>query len=721
MRPLEGSNAVRASALVYEQALPSSQRKRLGQYFSGLPLGKLLAHLALNSRVAAVLDPMAGHGDLLDAAWEAAEQRGIRLQRLDGIEIDAPTALACKTRLAGLEGQAAPPQQRIIAGDAFAPASVAALPVQAYDLVITNPPYVRYQARRTEGGKLDAVRTGLAKTIAAQSDPSRHVWRTLIEGYSGLADLSVPAWLQAASLVRSGGTLALVAPATWRSREYAGTIRYLLLRCFKLELVVEDTQPGWFADALVRTHLIIARRLASEEVAVSLSQRKNWASARWVQVAPEASDGDSLVGAAFSGRHPEAQFAAWALKRHPPPVQSIQSRSFSLREEWASLATRAKRKSWQCKLEGTRDHLPLFGSATSFARPPLPEALRDLLPSRAPPIPLVTLPDAGIQAGQGLRTGCNRFFYVTARPSFRSTATVETSEFFGRRQFNVPPSAIRPVLRRQSEMCEMSNGSAPCGRVLDLHGWVLPEDSDRIIKASAAHGAGGATPPQIMPEDLADYVRTAADARLDRDHRGLRIPELSAVKTNVRDARNGQDWPRFWYMLPPFMARHSPAVFVPRVNHHVPRAEANRDPALLIDANFSAIWAPNGQWSRFALKALLNSTWCRACMEALGTPMGGGALKLEAAHLRQLQVPHLQRSAIDQLDRAGRRAGLYPPHVQEAIDGLVVGALLDQSPNSQSVSLMIKALSERAQELAMLRRNRSKRSPGGLRLATGNG
>lgn len=708
MHPVEGSEAARSKAADYEKSLLSTQRKRLGQYFSGLPLGRLLAHLALDSRTTTVLDPMAGHGDLLDAAWEAAEQQGIPLKRLDGIEIDVPTAAACEARLASLIGQAKPPQQRIIASDAFAPTSVAALPRKTYDLVITNPPYVRYQARQTDGGKLDAVRTGLAQTIAAQSEPSHHIWRTLIEGYSGLADLSVPAWLLAASLVRPGGVLALVVPATWRSREYADTIRYLLLRCFKLELVVEDTQPGWFSDALVRTHLIVARRLSPEEAALSLSQRRSWVSAKWLQVAPEASDGDSLVGTAFPGRHPEAQFAAWALKRRSPPIKSIRVRSFSLREEWTSLSSRAKCKNWQRKLEGTADKLPLFGSTPSFAQQPLPEALRDMLPSGTPSLPFVTLPEAGIRVAQGLRTGCNRFYYVTTRAPSHSGVTVEASAFFGHRQIDVPPSTLRPVLRRQSEVPGMSNGSALCGRVLDLYGWVLPEDSDRIIKAAASHVPQGATPPQIMPEELADYVRTAADTYLDGDRAGIRIPELSAVKTNVRPARNGEDWPRLWYMLPPFMPRHTPAAFVPRVNHDVPIAEANRDPAILIDANFSAIWAPNGQWPRFALKALLNSAWCKASMEALGTPLGGGALKLEAAHLRQLQIPHLQPRAVLKLNQAGHRAGPYPPDVQEAIDGTLIGALLGQSPNSKSVSLMIQALSERAQELAVSRRKRSK-------------
>ncbi len=706
--PIEVCKAARAKALAYEKSLPPRQRKSLGQYFSGLPLGKLLAHLAIGNQNTAVLDPMAGHGDLLDAAWTVAGQRGIQFRRLDGIEIDRPTATACETRLAGLQIQGTPPQRTIIAGDAFAPASLAALPKKTYDLVITNPPYVRYQARQTDAGKQDAVRAGLAKVAASQSEPNRHIWRALIEGYSGLADLSVPAWLLAALLVRPGGTLAIVAPATWRSREYADTIRYLLLRCFKLRIVVEDTQPGWFSDALVRTHLVVARRLSSNETTLSLGQRRMWGSVRWLQVAPEASDGDSLVGTAFPGRYPEAQFAAWALSGSPLPIENIRARSLPLQDEWTSLVARTKRKRWQHTLENAPKRLSLFGSISSVPQPPLPESLRDILPSRALSARLVALPDAGIQPGQGLRTGCNRFFYVTARKSSHSSVAVEASDFFGRRQFSAPPSALRPVLRRQSEMGAMSNGCGPRGRVLDLNDWVLPEDFDRIIKAGGTCTPRGAAPPQIMPEDLADYVRNAAHARLSRDQGSLRIPELSAVKTNVRDLRNGQDWPRFWYMLPPFRPRHMPAAFVPRINHSVPHAEANRDPAILIDANFAAVWSPSGQWSGFALKALLNSAWCKVLMEIMGTPMGGGALKLEAVHLRQLQIPHLQPSTIHKLDKVGRRAGPYPPDVQEMIDGIVIGTLLGRSANCKSVSLMIQALEERAHELATSRRRRSR-------------
>ena len=48
---------------------------------------------------------------------------------------------------------------------------------------------------------------------------------------------------------------------------------------------------------------------------------------------------------------------------------------------------------------------------------------------------------------------------------------------------------------------------------------------------------------------------------------------------------------------------------------------------------------------RKSIFAILNSTWGELCMEALGATLGGGALKLEATHLRQLPLPVLSDSA----------------------------------------------------------------------------
>src|SRR5690606_26424886 len=123
-------------------------------------------------------------------------------------------------------------------------------------------------------------------------------WQVLAGYYSGLADLSIPSCLLSGLLVRPGGRLALVVPATWRSRAYADVLRYMLLRCFQIEAIVEDTESSWFSDALVRTHLIIARRLSDEEISLPLMQRTDWPTVAWIRVSPEAADSSSLVGKA---------------------------------------------------------------------------------------------------------------------------------------------------------------------------------------------------------------------------------------------------------------------------------------------------------------------------------------------------------------------------------------------------------------------------------------
>ncbi len=705
MRESSTHDQIRVAARAYEAALPPQQRKQLGQYFTGLPLGKLLAHLALDSETRTVLDPMAGHGDLLDATWEAATERGIRLDRLDGIEIDEITAATCRSRLAEIAGSTGPPTQEIIAADAFDRTSVEGLSQRVYDLVITNPPYVRYQSRTGNGGGTEKIRAGVVAIIDSHlSNVAREVWRELTEGYSGLADLSVPAWLLASAMVRPGGRLGLVVPATWRSRDYADVIRYLLLRCFSLECIVEDEQPGWFSDALVRTHLIVARRLPEVDIANAVASRTEFPASLWLQVAPQAAAPRSLVGTAFTERDPELQFAAWVRDGCKQSKCGITARPFNLNDEWAGLENRITRRNWYHKLECASDDLPLFVSVRSVSRITVPDILKDTLPDDFSPDVLMTLQEAGVHVGQGLRTGCNRFFYVTARgASGVDMVRVEASSSFGHREFCVPEDTLRPVLRRQSEIVSMEDGGLPEGRALDLRGWVLPEDHRMVVEAAAAYAASGEPLPRIMPQELADYVRAAAAAPPEGPGDGKQIPHLSAVRTNVRAPRNNHVTPRFWYMLPDFAPRHLPAAFVPRINHGLPWTEANFESPLLIDANFSTFWGPQEGLTRYSLKALLNSVWCRAFMEALGTPFGGGALKLEATHLRQLAVPLLSDAARADLAAAGEQLTRTTTEVQSRIDAIVLDAILPRTASLVCRTQLANALAERANSMSCAR------------------
>src|SRR3546814_11392389 len=91
-----------------------------------------------------------------------------------------------------------------------------------------------------------------------------------------------------------------------------------------------------------------------------------------------------------------------------------------------------------------------------------------MLPPGAVPAHLQTLEQAGIRGSQGLRSGCNRFFYVTlAGDDEDETVTVEASDSFQNMRFRVPADALRPVLHSQSALPAFANGPLSATRALD--------------------------------------------------------------------------------------------------------------------------------------------------------------------------------------------------------------------------------------------------------------
>lgn len=698
--------AVRRQARNFERAIDPGRRKQFGQFFSGLRLGRVLAHFAIEGGTKTVLDPMVGHGDLLDAARDVAAEHSVHLERLDGIEIDEAVAEICRGRLAAvppIDGNR--PSTKVLCGDAFSIDTLNKLPIRSYDLVITNPPYVRYQGQSDGGRRALNVRIGVKEVVESVSsvNDTRLLWRLIAEGYSGLSDLSVPAWILASLMVRQGGRLALIVPATWRTRDYGDIIRYLLLRCFELELVVEDTQPGWFCDALVRTHLIVARRLPECEARVALSDRTRWLTAKWVEIAPEAANQESLVGAAF-GRNPESALSNWLEDSPREPVRGITLREFDLGYEWMTLRPRVKRKRWYARLESGGQEMPLFAATAIPSISLIPDGFRKILPTNKIPKELHALEKCDIKVGQGLRTGCNDFFYVSkVHEVDQDTIQVKVSPRLGGHVISVPSDALRPALRNQGELAKMKAGSFPSSHVLDLRSWVLPEDVEPVCAAGSAYARWGELPPRVMSGELCDFVRRAARVSLKGGKEGKRIPELTAVSTNVRSSRNNKNTPRFWYMLPDFVKRHQPQAFVPRVNQNTPFVERNACPPFIVDANFATLWASGEEWSSCALTALLNSVWCRAFMESTGTLLGGGALKLEATHLRLMPLPRFTREHRAALHRAGtclsRDVGKMPTQA----DCIVLKALFPDCNDERTIAALAIELAARTRALCAAR------------------
>lgn len=604
------------------------RRKRLGQYYTGSRLANLLAELADAKRATSVLDPMAGTGDMLVASAGPNKT-------LAAIEIDPIAASTCRKRIQSLVARNA----TTVFGNAFSTETLRKLPLLEWDLVVTNPPYVRYQegGLRTSINELDLpsaaeVRVGLIEAIDILPglDPAdRGAVRRLAENYSGLADLAVPSWILCAGLVRRGGTLAMVVPNAWLSRDYAAPIHHLLARWFDTEVVVEDADAAWFSDALVRTTLVVAHRSESASDYPHIKVHK------------EAADARSLVGSAYkSSNHPDGDFAQdtrrWRADRR------IAGRPF-ITGHWVSAAQLARRVRRGVEGPAIKESVPI----------PFP-----LTGVMAGATRLATLEGIGWRVGQGLRTGANQFFYVDQLSRGHETEIVSTSQLFGGKTISVPSRGMLPVLRRQSELPAgyVIDASALRGRVLLLSDLVLPEDAVSLF--GSIHS---------MPSELAEYVRSAARLDVGTAEAPRFIPQLSAVAPNQRQARAGQP-PRFWYQLPNLTDRHRPDLAVARINHGFPKTFLNPVRRAVIDANFSTMWrVDEGAPDEFALFAALNSSWSRSLLELSSTVLGGGALKVEATHLRRLPLPSLDAGEWPQLSQLGRELSTEPTISQDSV------------------------------------------------------
>ena len=118
-----------------EQLTDDARKKRYGQYFSGKNVANtLVSFLPESATIKNVIDPMVGSGDML----VAVSGKITSIQKVCGVDIDSQAIATCRKRI---------PNAEVVEGSAFITDEV--LNGSGWDLVITNPPYVRYQLFNT--------------------------------------------------------------------------------------------------------------------------------------------------------------------------------------------------------------------------------------------------------------------------------------------------------------------------------------------------------------------------------------------------------------------------------------------------------------------------------------------------------------------------------------------------------------------------------------------
>ncbi len=328
---------------------------------------------------------------------------------------------------------------------------------------------------------------------------------------------------------------------------------------------------------------------------------------------------------------------------------------------------------------------------------------------------LQTLTELGVAVNQGLRTGCNAAFYfskssfnkfsdwfpgadkgaiakILADPSKYENETqglferlrehgafaqyervaeplvlLETESELGRKLAVMPRSIVRPAVRYQKDVSAVWKVASENLTSFALVIQNAATDHDWHELRSYPQNWLDTWAIEKLPRFVSDYLSVAAETTVFRNGQAVLIPKLSAVCTNVRkpaaprnDVKASQKAPArpsWWYNMP-ILPRHDAAVFMARINSETPVAILNdqTNPSI-IDANFSTFSAL-ADISNEAIFAILNSCWVSAMLECIATPMGGGALKVEAAHLRNLVIPRLTAQSLERLRYLGAQLAL---------------------------------------------------------------
>ncbi|HZJ10895.1 MAG TPA: N-6 DNA methylase [Trueperaceae bacterium] len=172
-------------------------RKAAGAYYTAAPLARALVAWAIEHGDNSVLDPAAGDGVFMAAAAERLTRLGATRPQVIGVELRPDAAAAARESLSGF----GVPPESVHSAD-FLALEPGSLPL--VDVVVGNPPFVRYQRLSRDQRSL-AGRRSAAAGVALDA---------LAGSWAGFV-------VHAGAFLRPGGRLAMVLPSEIGHARYA--------------------------------------------------------------------------------------------------------------------------------------------------------------------------------------------------------------------------------------------------------------------------------------------------------------------------------------------------------------------------------------------------------------------------------------------------------------------------------------------------------------------
>ncbi len=188
----------------------AADAKSLGAFYTDAQIADFLAWWAIRSPTDTILDPCFGGGVFVRSACERLlKVEGDPRCQVTGVEIDPQVYERVASKL---QDQYSIRRSKLVLADFF---SVDATPAVAFDVVIGNPPFVRYQRFQGESRQVALLRSAAHGVRLPE-----------------LCSSWAPFLVHCIGMLRDGGRLAMVLPMEVAHAKYARPVLEFLGRSF---------------------------------------------------------------------------------------------------------------------------------------------------------------------------------------------------------------------------------------------------------------------------------------------------------------------------------------------------------------------------------------------------------------------------------------------------------------------------------------------------------
>lgn len=195
----------------YERLFAGHSRRRLGQFYTPLPIGRTMARWLLAANPALLLDPGCGSGSLLAAV--AHERNGLQT-RLLGLDVD-PLAIAMARKNGAI--------RRIKSLDLRCANFLTDDLRERPQAILCNPPYTRHQALSAADKRM--IHAGFTERLGIE--------------FSQLASLHVLFLVRALEVADDEARLAFITPSHWLDMNYAREVKRIVLDRAWVDAIIE--------------------------------------------------------------------------------------------------------------------------------------------------------------------------------------------------------------------------------------------------------------------------------------------------------------------------------------------------------------------------------------------------------------------------------------------------------------------------------------------------